>query len=224
MQISGSSPTRNRLIGAGAVLILIVIMLLNTRFLTAAEVANVGPKQFDPTAAATDLFNKAQTELAGKAKPLGEVLPAVQTDIKAAAAKYGAVTPSETSYVFAVTATGTVQDESTADDLRLKVDGVDPSTPVLVPTTTAINGTVVRDYLGFKFADAPGQTEYQYVGDELKKLIQTKVIAPLGDLASLKGKKVTVVGVMNVVALAGVNAVPKPKPANIQPIKIEVAG
>ena len=31
-------------------------------------------------------------------------------------------------------------------------------TPVLVPLSTAVNGTVIRDVMGFKFADAPGQT------------------------------------------------------------------
>ena len=44
-----------------------------------------------------------------------------------------------------------------------------------MPLTTAINGTVLRDAMGFKFADAPGQTDYQYVGDELKKLMQAEV-------------------------------------------------
>ena len=44
--------------------------------------------------------------------------------------------------------------------------------------------------MGFKFADAPGQTEYQYVGDELKKLMLAEIKSGVSDPASLKGKKV----------------------------------
>jgi len=211
-----------RLVGTGVLVALVVAMALSTKFLTRAELASIGPKAFNPVDAASGLFAKAQSDLPGRAKPLPEVLTAVQTDIKGAAAKYQAASPSEGTYDFAVTASGTVSDESTADSLRLTVDGVSGTT-VIVPTTTAINGAVLRDAMGFKFADAPGQTQYQYVGDELKKLIQSKVIAPLGDPAKLKGKKVTITGVLSVQDIGGTNTVPKAKPANIQPTKIEVA-
>ena len=56
--------------------------------------------------------------------------------------------------------------------------------------------------MGFKFADAPGQTDYQYVGDELKKLIQAEIAVERPDPAALKGKKVTVVGVSSVGLIA----------------------
>ena len=217
------SSRRNRLIGLGALVVLIVTMVFNTKFLTPAALAGIGPKQFDPAASANDLFSKAQSEVPGRAKPLAEVLPAVRADIKKAAATYQAVQPSDTSYDFAVTASGTVTDASTADTLRLTVDGLPAGSTVLVPTSTAINGTVIRDGMGFKFADAPGQTEYQYVGDEIKKLVQSKVIEPIGDPTKLKGKKVTVVGFVSVLAVGGINTVPKAKPVNIQPVKIEVA-
>ena len=75
--------------------------------------------------------------------------------------------------------------------------------------------------MGFKFADAPGQTDYQYVGDELKKLMQAEIKSGIRDPASLKGKKVTVVGAIGVIG-AG-TSVPKPKPVNIQPVSIEEA-
>ncbi len=71
--------------------------------------------------------------------------------------------------------------------------------------------------MGFKFADAPGQTDYQYVGDELKKLMQAEVKSAVSDPAALKGKKVTVVGAISVIG-AG-TPVPKPKPVNIQPVE-----
>ena len=223
MSTSRGTSRRNRLIGLGALVLLIVAMVLNTKFLTPTALAGIGPKQFDPAASADELFTKAQNEVPGRAKPLAEVLPAVQADIKKAATTYQAVKPSDTSYDFAVTATGTVADSSTTDALRVTVDGLAPGSTVLVPTSTAINGTVIRDGMGFKFADAPGQTEYQYVGDEIKKLVQSKVIEPIGDPTKLKGKKVTVVGFISVLAVGGMNTVPKAKPINIQPVKLEVA-
>ena len=213
-----SSHVRNRLIVAGLVAVLLVAMLLNTKFLTPEEVAAAGPKQFDPQQSATELFEKAKSELPGRAKPLGEVVTAVQADPKAAATTYQAASPSEGSYVFAVTAEGTVT-EATAASMRLTVPGVPEQTPILVPLSTAVNGTVLRDAMGFKFADAPGQTAYQYVGDELKKLMLAEVKTAVADPAGSKGKKVTVLGVVNV---TGSGPPPKGKPINIQPVTIEV--
>ncbi len=187
--------------------------------MTPAEIAAARPKPFDAAETAAGLFDRAKTDLPGQAKPFAQVLPAVQSDPKAAAETYKAVSPGENSYVFPVTATGTVSDGTPAS-LRLAVSGLDTETPVIVPLTTAINGAVLRDAMGFKFADAPGQTDYQYVGDELKKLMQAEVSSEVSDPGSLKGKKITVVGVINVLATGGPQ--PKAKPVNIQPLSIKV--
>ena len=211
---------RNRLIGLGLLVVLLVAMALNTKFLTPQERAAAGPKVFDAKATAADLYAKAQSELPGQAQPLGDVLSAVQADPKAAATKFKAVTPAEGSYVFPVTAAATVSQASNAN-LQLKVAGVD-GTPIIVPLSTAVNGSVLRDAMGFKFADAPGQTDYQYVGDELKKLMLDEIKSSVSDPASLKGKKVTVVGVVSVLSPTGA-APPKAKPVNIQPLSIKAA-
>src|SRR3712207_4306878 len=81
-----------------------------------------------------------------------------------------ASSPAAKSYVFPVELTGTVA-EATDASLRVRVEGVPAQTPVIIPLSTAVNGTVIRDLMGFKFADAPGQTGYQYVGDEVRKLM-----------------------------------------------------
>ena len=212
-------PNRIQLIVAGLVAVLLVAMILDTKFLTPEELAAAGPVKFDPKATASDLFTRAKTELPGRAKPLGEVITGIQDDPKAAAEKLEAVSPSEGAYVFVVTATGTVSEASKAN-LRLQVDGAPDQTPILVPLSTAINGTVLRDAMGFKFADAPGQTDYQYVGDELKKLIQGEISQAVSDPAALQGKKVEVLGVLSVLSPSG-NPVPKPKPVNVQPITLK---
>ena len=154
-----------RIIGAVVLVALLVAMALNTKFVTPKELASIGPTSFSPEKTATDLFEKAGTEFGERAAPLGEVVPAIQADPAAAAEKYQAVKPNADTLVFAVTATGTVT-EGTADSFQLKVQGVPEETTVIVPLTTAINGTVLRDSLGFKFADAPGQSDFQRVGDE----------------------------------------------------------
>jgi predicted lipoprotein len=74
--------------------------------------------------------------------------------------------------------------------------------------------------MGFKFADAPGQTDYQYVGDELKKLMLAEINSSIDDPKSLKGKELTVVGALNIQG-AG-TSVPRAKPLNVQPISIKV--
>ena len=159
-----------RIVGVVVLVAMIVAMVLSTKFLTPTELAAIAPKAFDPAATAQDLYTKAQADLPGQAADLGKVVPAIQSDPKSAADTYKAVSPNENAYVFTVKATGTVV-EATDASLRIKVDGVPDQTVVLVPLTTAVNGSVLRDALGFKFADAPGQTQYQYVADELKKLM-----------------------------------------------------
>lgn len=219
MQLTQSSPSRFRLIAVAVLAVLAVAMVLNTKFLTPAEVAAIAPKPFDPAQVAAGLWGKAQSDFAAQAAPAGEVVPAVQTDVKSAAAKFKAVSPNENAYVFPVSASGTVV-QASPTALRLQVAGVPAETPLLIPLSTGLNGTIVRDGLGFKFADAPGQTQFQYVGDELRKLMQAEV-GKIGDPTALQGKTVKVVGPVSILATG--NTVPVPKPVNIQPVTIEVS-
>ena len=210
-----------RIVGVVVLVALVVAMVLCTKFLTPAELSAIAPKPFDPAATAQDLYTKAQAELPGQAADLGKVVPAIQSDPKSAADTYKAVSPNENAYVFDVKATGTVV-EATDASLRIKVDGVPDQTVVLVPLTTAVNGSVLRDALGFKFADAPGQTQYQYVADELKKLMLADLQSSVPDPKSLQGKQVDVVGVVSVTTTGG-GPVPRAKPVNVQPLRVKAA-
>ena len=207
---------KSRVFGLVFVVALIVAMMFNTKFVTPKELANIGPKKFDPKQTAESLFKKATEDFSSRAVPLSQVIAGIQTDPKAAAEEFDAVAPNSDTLVFAVTATGTVT-QASAGSVQLKVDGVPDQTLVIVPVTTAINGTVLRDSLGFKFADAPGQSSFQFVGDELKKLMQAAVAEGVGDPGALKGKTVTVVGALSVV---GEGPPPKAKPVNIQPVSM----
>ena len=210
-----------RIVLAAVLVVVVVAMVLCTKFLTPTQLAAIAPKPFDPAATAQDLYTKAQTDIPAKAADLGKVVPAIQSDPKSAADTYKAVSPNENAYDFAVKATGTVV-EATDATLRIKVDGVPDQTVVLVPLTTAVNGTALRDAMGFKFADAPGQTQYQYVADELKKLILADLQSSVSDPASLQGKQVQVVGVVSVITTGGA-PVPRAKPVNVQPISVKAA-
>jgi len=219
MELTQRSPSRTRLIVGALLAVLVVVMALNTKFLTPAEVAAIAPKPFDPAQTAAELWGQAQSDLPGQAAPLGEVVPAMQSDLKGAASTYKAVSPNEGAFVFPVSFDATVVEASDAS-LKLQVAGVPGETPVLVPLTTGLNGTVLRDAMGFKFAQAPGQTAFQYVGDELRKLMSTEVQS-LGPPAGLQGKQVKVVGAVNVIATG--NTVPPAKPVTVQPVSIEAS-
>ena len=212
-------PGTPAIVGAVLLVALLVGMALNTKFVTAKELDSIGPQSFSPEKTAATLFKKANSDFGSKAAPVSEVVPAIQEDSAAAAKKYESVNPNAGVVVFPVTATGTVTKVSSTA-LQLKVDGIPNQTLVLVSLRTAINGTVLRDALGFKFADAPGQSDFQYVGDELKKLMQGAVQEGIGDPSSVKGKKITVLGVISAVEDA---PQPKAKPVNIQPVSVEAA-
>lgn len=217
MQLTQTSPARFRLVAVALVAVLAVLMVLNTKFLTPAEVAQIAPKPFDPAQTAADLWSRAQADLPTQAAPMGEVVTAYQKDVKGAAAKYKAVSPNENAYDFPVKLTGTVV-EASPTALKVQVPGVPVQTPVSVPLSTGLNGTIIRDAMGFKFAQAPGQTDFQYVGDELRKL-QTTEVQKLGDVASLQGKQVDITGVVSVLATG--NTVPLPKPVTVQPVAVK---
>ena len=99
---------RNLFIVLGIIVVLLIAMILSTKFLTPQELAAVGPKKFDPKQTAADLWGKAQTDIPNNAQPLGEVVPATQKDLKAAATEYKAISPADGAYDFPVKFEGTV--------------------------------------------------------------------------------------------------------------------
>lgn len=192
--------------------ILIIAMVMNTKFLTKSEAEELVPKPFDAKTFVDENFDKTITTLETKGTDLVELAPAVAADKAAACTQFG-VDLGAGSCAFPVKATGTV----TAVDsnfINLTVPGLPEGTIVRVPVGTALNGTPVRDAAGYKFADFPGQTQYQQVSNEFKAAIQSKVLAE-ADPANLTGKQVSIVGAY---------ALPGPATAfTIQPMKITVS-
>lgn len=209
-----------RLIGAGALLVLVAAMLLNTKFLTPDEVDALTPDQFDPQEAAQELYASVQSDVTESPAALGDVTSALDEDSEAAAEEFDAYTVSEGTVVFAVTAQGTVE-EATGDNLILSVDGVREGRQVVVPLSTALDGNLLRDISGFRFGDAPGQTDYQRVGTEISTLLRADVQEAAGeDPESLVGEDIAVDGVMRYVATDSEGD--DERPVIIQPLNLEV--
>lgn len=208
-----------RLIGAGALLLLVVAMLLNTKFLTPDEVDALNPDQFDPQETAAELYASVQTELMESPAPLGDVTSALDEDPDAAAEEFDASSVSEGTVAFAVTAEGTVA-EATSDNLILSVDGVSEGRQIVVPLTTALDGNLIRDISGFRFGDAPGQTDYQRVGTEISTLLRADAQDAAGDdPEALVGEDITVDGVMRYVSTDAEGA--DERPVIIQPLSVD---
>jgi predicted lipoprotein len=209
-----------RLIGVGALLVLVVAMLLNTKFLTPEEVEALTPDQFSPQETAEELYASVQSEMTEDPAALGDVTAALDEDPDAAAEEFDAHVLSEGAVAFAVSAEGTVED-ATADNLTLSVDGVTEGRQIVVPLSSALDGNLIRDISGFRFGDAPGQTDYQRVGTEISSLLRADAQEATGeDPESLIGNDIAVDGVMRYVATDAEGA--DERPLIIQPLRLEV--
>lgn len=218
---SPKKPLRRNLIIGTLLAVLVALMLWDTQFLTAEEVDALSPDEFDPAVAAQELFDEAEGELAQEGHELGAVAEALAEDSEAAAEEFDSYTPSEGTEVFAVSATGTVND-ATEDTLTLEVDSVPEDRSVVIPLGNALDGDLVRDVAGFDFGDAPGQTEYQQVGNELSELLRTNAQEALGDDPSaIEGENVTVSGFLRHVTTDGDDS--GGGPLIIQVLQVEVS-
>jgi hypothetical protein len=150
-------------IPAALAIVLLVAMAMSTKFLTAQEAADLQPKVFDAKEWAAENYDKAIETLSAKGTDLPVLAPA-----------------------------GTVE-SADANFMILTVAGMPEGSVVRIPLGTAINGTPVRDAAGYKFADFPGQTQYQQAANELKAKMTTDVIGKLQP-ASMTGKTITVIG------------------------------
>jgi predicted lipoprotein len=206
------------IIGALALVALVIAMALSTRFVTREELAAMGPVAFSPSKTADELFADANQELPRQATPLAELLTGLQKDIAGTAEELGAARPNETTYLFPVSGEAEVVSRQ-QQAIEVTVGGVPSQTPVTVAVGPALNGTVLRDALGFKFGDAPNQSAYQQVGDSLKVLVQKQVGPALGDRTEA-GTMIRFVGVVSVTD-TGVPQSPV-KPVSIQPLTVEV--
>ena len=188
----GSTRLTRKLVTLAVAVVVLVMMLLNTKFLIAGEAAKLNPAAFNAKTYVRDSFEKTTATLAKKATDIAVLAPAVDKDLTAAGKQYG-VNVGSGKFAFPVKATG-IAGEVDTSFMVLTVRGVPGGDTIRVPLGAAVSGTPVRDATGdMTFSKFRGQTDFQSVANEIKAKILADVLAPI-DAASLKGKKVTVTG------------------------------
>jgi predicted lipoprotein len=192
--------------------VLLVLVVLNTKFVSAEEYARLNPPPFSAEAYARRTFPKVAKLVSRQATDITKLAPAVESDLSAAGQKYGHDLGSG-QWSFAVKARGKVKSVDQAFIL-LDVPDVPKGTEVRIPLGAALNGTPIRDCTGsIKFGDFASQTDYQSVANQFKLVMQREILRPV-DKGGLKGKQVSVEG--------GWNTGGPPKSFIIQPTRIEV--
>lgn len=201
------------LIGGVALAILLVAAVLDTKFLSPQEVAELNPAKFTASDYAAKEFPKVVALIKENATDLAVLAPAIAADPAAAGRQYGQDLGSG-RFAFPVKAVGTVA-EVDANFIRLTVPGVPADTTVRIPIAQSLSGTPVRDATGtIKFGDFTDQTDYQAVANQFKIRMQQDVLAAI-DPASLAGKQITVYGAWS--------SGGPPRSFLVQPVEIEVA-
>lgn len=199
--------------GVGAVAVLLVAIVVSTRFLTPEEVAALNPPPFSARQFASEAFPKVSKEIAESATDITVLAPAIADDPAAAGQEYGQNLGSG-AFAFPVRATGSAT-EVDANFVLLEVRGLPNGTEVRIPLGAAVSGTPVRDATGtITFGDFTDQTAFQSVANEFKLKIESEVLGSI-DPASLRGQQVTVVGAWSTGG--------PPNSYIIQPVSIEVA-
>ena len=119
----------------------------------------------------------------------------------------------EAAYTFPVTLTGTIE-KGGFGQVNVVVDGMPGGVVVSVQTGPALTGTALRDVTGETTFDMfENQIDYAQVGLSLNEPLKTGVLAE-NDLASMGGRRVTVVGAF---------AYSDPAHIVVTPVSVEVA-
>ncbi len=190
------SPAARRDVAALAVLIVLIAMGFGTKTVKIGADAAGRSGAFSPEQFGQNEFPKIQSAIEKRAVDAASLAVAVAKDQTAAVKTYGV--PANTGPEMSVKFTGTVG-EGQSGVYRVAIDGMPATVTVRVQTGPAINGTDLRDATGtITFGQFVNQIEYQNAGsalnNEMKKVVLSKV-----DTGKLPGRKITVVGVFELI-------------------------
>lgn len=202
-----------RLIAAGAILVLLILMFFSTKILTGSQATDAAPGSFSPQSYAQEKYeSEIAPDIEKRATDLATVSAALKADPAAAAKQYGVVSGSSPA-VYSVKLTGVAGKADANGQVPVKVAGFPEDIKVLVQMGPAVNGTAIRDATGqVDFTAFKNQIDYQNVGAELNNQVKKLVLANV-DKASLEGKTVAVTGAFPLI---------NPAAYIITPIKVEV--
>jgi predicted lipoprotein len=205
-----AKPSRVRVIGGLIVLAVLIALALDTTTRSDSAPRVTGRVQFDPVAYGEKNYDaKVVPEISKRAVALDELAPAIDKDPDAAGERYGSRQGSS-PYNFAVTGEGVA---GKAEDglLPVKVKGLG-DTKVNIQIGPAINGTALRDAVGFiTFNQFVNQVDYADAATALNNQVKAKVLKGI-DAASLDGKTVSFTGAFTFLV---------PNQITVTPIRLE---
>lgn len=211
------APQRRRIgpraIGIGVTLVVIAAMALDTTYKSGdVKTTASGKKAFDPATFGRDTFPKAVDTLDGKAVPLPKLLAELRKDQAAASKRYGAREGSS-PYAFATTGEG-VAGKAQNGLMEVKVAGVPKATRVSLQVGPALNGTSIRDAVGFiKFGQFTNQVEFADAATALNTQVKSQVLKA-NPPATLQGKKVKFLGAFTLIT---------PDVVTVTPVRLETS-
>jgi predicted lipoprotein len=202
-----------RVIGLVLAALVIIAMALDTTYKKGdVKTTASGRKAFDPASYGKDTFPKAVETLDKDAVALPALLAALRKDQDAASEKYGK-REGTSPYAFAASGTG-VAGAAEGGLMQVKVPGVPKATRVSLQVGPALNGTSIRDAVGFiKFGQFTNQVEYADAGTALNNQVKARVLKGV-DPKSLQGKRVKFVGAFTLIT---------PDVVTITPVRLEPA-
>lgn len=182
---------RPGVVASAAGIVLVALMLLDTRFVSAGDEAEAAD-----TAAEYAEQNYASAVvpvIEESATPLDELLAAIVADPQAAGEEYGHREDDAKPFSFATRATGTLV-EGGFGEVGLDVTGLPEGITAGVAIPPLGSSTALRDAgADVSFGDFVNQTEYQNVAIELNDQAVQHVFASL-DLTTLVGQTIEVTG------------------------------
>jgi predicted lipoprotein len=207
-----SNRNRRFVLGGGTAILLLLFVVVNTTFLSDAEVAADAPKEFSLTDFAAENLPLIAASIQEKAIDVAIVAESADKDIVAAGAEFGRDLGNK-SFVFAVKTTAKVKSVD-ENFIVLDVPGASAQDTFNIPIGLALSGNPLRDVTGeITFGDFYDQTQYQDAASALKDLVRSSIIDKL-DLQNLTGKTLEIYGAWNNGPLKNVY--------NIQPTSIVV--
>jgi predicted lipoprotein len=162
---------------------------------------------------------KVLPHLSSTAKPLPEVIAAVQGDLNAAGEQFGYRAAAEGApWTFIVSGAGAVTAKNTqsrAGTLTVALDGTSPPIEVAIQIGPVVRGNSIRDSLPFvSFKDFTNQLEFADVG----KAFNAMALAAISETAQsiAEGQKVAFIGTMSLNT--------KSDKILVTPVSLEAAG
>jgi predicted lipoprotein len=201
-----------RVIGIAVLVVVLAAMAIDTTYKKPGETTASGREAFDPAAYGQETFPKAVAALEDAAVPLPELHAALLEDPEAAGERYGQRQGSS-PYSFSTSGEG-VAGKAEGGLMPVRVKGVPKDATVSIQVGPAINGTAIRDAVGFiEFGQFTNQVEYAASATALNDQVKQQVLADV-DPAALEGERVSFVGAFSSVT---------PDVVTITPVKLEPA-